>query len=75
MELLWQLRDSQGISYLFICHNLALVQAFCHRVLVMRQGKIVEEGTADEVILHPKTEYARMLADSVMETELLVGEP
>ena len=55
MELLWQLRDSQGISYLFICHNLALVQAFCHRVLVMRQGKIVEEGTADEVILHPKT--------------------
>ena len=75
MELLWQLRDSQGISYLFICHNLALVQAFCHRVLVMRQGKIVEEGTADEVILHPKTGYARMLADSVMETELLVGEP
>ena len=75
MELLWQLRDSQGISYLFICHNLALVQAFCHRVLVMRQGKIVEEGTADEVILHPKTEYARILADSVMETELLVGEP
>ena len=41
----------------------------------MRQGKIVEEGTADEVILHPKTEYARILADSVMETELLVGEP
>lgn len=75
MELLGQLRDSQGLSYLFICHNLALVQSFCHRVLVMHQGKIVEEGIADEVIRHPKTEYTRMLADSVMEPQLPFDKP
>ncbi len=66
MELLWKLRDSYGLSYLFICHNLALVQSFCHRILVMNEGKIVEEGITDEVILHPKTEYTRMLVDSIL---------
>lgn len=66
MELLLYLRDSQGLSYLFICHNLALVQSFCRRVLVMHEGKIVEEGITDEVICHPKSEYTKILIDSVL---------
>lgn len=66
MELLGELREQSGISNIFICHNLALVQDFCDRLLVMYQGKIVEEGTPDEVIFHPKEAYTQMLVDSIL---------
>lgn len=65
MELLKNLKKERNLSYLFICHNLALVQMFCDRVLVMKDGKIVEEGTPDEVILRPENEYTKMLVESV----------
>ena len=66
MELLGRLRVDTGISCIFICHNLALVQDFCDRLLVMYQGKIIEEGTPDEVIFCPKEAYTQMLVDSVL---------
>ena len=66
MELLAALRESGDMSYLFICHNLALVQNFCDRLLVMYEGKIVEEGTPDEVIFHPESDYTRLLIDSIL---------
>ena len=66
MELLAALRKSGDMSYLFICHNLALVQNFCDRLLVMYEGKIVEEGTPDEVIFHPESDYTRLLIDSIL---------
>jgi peptide/nickel transport system ATP-binding protein len=66
MELLRQLQKTTGMSYIFICHNLALVQSFCTRLLVMRNGKIVEEGTPDEIIMNPQTDYAKQLVDSVL---------
>lgn len=66
LELLKKLKEERNLSYLFICHNLALVQIFCDRVLVMKDGKIVEEGTPDEVILHPREAYTRMLVESVL---------
>ena len=59
-------KEEMDISYLFICHDIALVQNFCDRVLVMYQGRIVEEGIPDEVILHPKEEYTKNLIDSVL---------
>ncbi len=65
MELLKKLREESRISYLFICHNLGLVQSFCDRIVVMYEGKIVEAGTPDEVIMHPKSEYAKKLIESV----------
>lgn len=65
LELLKELQKSQELSYLFICHNLALVQQFCDRVLVMYEGKIVEEGSPDEVIKNPKEAYTRQLVDAV----------
>ena len=65
MELLKKLREENRISYLFICHNLGLVQSFCDRIVVMYEGKIVEAGTPDEVIMHPKSEYAKKLIESV----------
>ena len=66
MELLQTLRKSRGISYVFICHNLALVQSFCERLQVMYGGKIVEEGTPNEVILCPKSDYTKLLLDSIL---------
>lgn len=66
IELLRELKKERNLAYLFICHNLALVQMFCDRVLVMKDGKIVEEGTPDEVIMYPKDEYTKMLVKSVL---------
>lgn len=66
IKLLRELQKSTGIAYIFICHNLALVQAFCDRLLVMQDGKFVEEGTPDEVIFHPQSDYTKQLIDSVL---------
>lgn len=68
MDLLRDLRaGADGPSYLFVCHNLALVQSLCDHVLVMRAGRVVERGTPDEVIFHPSSDYARRLVDSVLQ--------
>ena len=66
MELLDTLRKEKHLTILFICHNLALVQSFCDRVFVMKEGKMVEEGTPDDVIQQPKHAYTKLLVDSVL---------
>ena len=66
LQLLDALQEERQMSYLFICHDIALVQNFCDRVLVMYQGKIVEQGKTEEVLHFPKPEYTRMLLDSVL---------
>lgn len=65
IALLKQLQELHDMAYLFICHNLALVQLFCDRVLVMNEGRIVEEGTPDEVIINPQSDYTKQLIDAV----------
>ena len=65
LQLLKKLQKDMGISYIMICHDLALVQTICDRVMVMYQGKVMEEGTTDEVILNPQTEYTKKLIASV----------
>ncbi len=65
MELLTKLKKELDLSILFICHDVALVQSFCDRVLVMYQGKIVEEGKPDEVIGYPKDPYTKRLIESI----------
>ena len=65
IELLQELQREKRLSYLFICHNLALVQQFCDRVIVLYDGKVVEQGLPDDVILHPQSAYAQRLVDAV----------
>ena len=65
IELLQKLQKEKDLAYLFICHNLALVQQFCDKVIVLYDGKIVEHGLPDEVILHPKSDYAKCLVDAI----------
>ena len=66
LELLIELKKKENLSFILICHDLALVQAFCDRVLVLYHGKTVESGTPDETIDHPKMDYTRKLIDSVL---------
>ena len=68
LELLNGLRWEKGLdlSILFICHDIALVQQFCDRVLVMYQGDIVEEGKPDAVIRNPQNEYTKRLINSIL---------
>lgn len=65
IELLKKLQREQGMSLLLICHDLALVQNMCDRVIVMYRGQIVEEGTPDDVICHPREEYTKILVESI----------
>ena len=66
LELLIELKQKENLSFILICHDLALVQAFCDRVLVLYHGKTVESGTLDETIDHPKMDYTKKLIDSVL---------
>ena len=66
MELLMKLKKEKQLSFLFICHDLALVQMFCDRVIVMHDGHVEEEGTPEEIIENPKTEYTKRLIESVL---------
>jgi peptide/nickel transport system ATP-binding protein len=66
LDLLNRLQEDRGIAYLFICHDIALVQDFCDRVIVMHEGKIVEEGIPDEIINNPQQAYTKKLIDSVL---------
>lgn len=67
VELLLQMNGRTGVSVLFISHDLALVQGLCSRIMVMRAGRIVEEGPSDQIMRNPRDDYTRQLIDSVFE--------
>lgn len=64
IDLLRSLQAKYDLSYLFISHDLAVVRALCHRILVMRQGRIVEEGPTHEIFEQPREAYTRELMDA-----------
>jgi len=61
LELLATLQQRHGIAYLFISHDLAVIRAMAHRVLVMKDGKVVESGTTQEVLSSPRDPYTQRL--------------
>ena len=67
IDLLRKLQDEKGLSYLFISHDLKVVRALCHRVMVMQNGKIIEQGPVNEVLTNPKTEYTSRLVRAAFE--------
>jgi ABC-type microcin C transport system duplicated ATPase subunit YejF len=61
VDLLRGLQRQHGLAYLFISHDLAVVRALADRILVMRHGQIVEQGTAEQIVTAPQVAYTREL--------------
>lgn len=66
IKLLKNIQKKRQMAILFICHDIALVQQFCDYVLVMDEGKIIEEGTIQDVIINPKQIFTKKLISSVI---------
>ncbi len=66
LTLLADLQQKHQLSYLFISHDLRVVKAMSHRVIVMRSGKIVEAGDTEQVLEHPAADYTRQLAEAAL---------
>jgi peptide/nickel transport system ATP-binding protein len=65
LNLLSDLKQSLGMSYLFVSHDLNVVRLLCDRVIVMQAGKIVEQGTSDQVLGDPQNAYTRELLTAI----------
>ena len=65
LNLLAELKERMGLSYLFISHDLSVIHHICDRVLVMYRGKIVERGTVKEIFEHPQHPYTQTLLAAV----------
>lgn len=64
VDLLRDLQARRGLSYLFISHDLRVVRAMAHRVMVMRGGRVLEEGPTEQVMADPRDPYTRALMDA-----------
>jgi microcin C transport system ATP-binding protein len=69
VELLRRLQQDHALGYLFISHDLRVVRALAHRVVVLRQGQVVEEGPAEQVFARPRHEYTRALMAAAFALE------
>ncbi|MCP9625606.1 ABC transporter ATP-binding protein [Rhodopseudomonas palustris] len=65
LNLLQDLKQSMGMSYLFVSHDLNVVRLLCDRVIVMRAGRIVEQGTSEQVLGNPQDAYTRELLTAI----------
>ncbi|GAU81243.1 ABC transporter ATP-binding protein [Bosea sp. BIWAKO-01] len=69
VELLRELQSRRKLGYLFISHDLKVVRALSHRVVVMQNGKVVEEGPAEEIFAHPREAYTQALLAAALNLE------
>ena len=65
LELLGQLRAQEGLTLLLVSHDIGVVQNLCDEVVVMKDGRIVEEGPTEKVLLEPQVAYTRRLLASI----------
>jgi peptide/nickel transport system ATP-binding protein len=72
LNLLQDLKASMGMSYLFVSHDLNVVRLLCDRVIVMRSGRIVEQGSSDQVLGDPRDAYTKELLTAIPHPPLPV---
>jgi peptide/nickel transport system ATP-binding protein len=65
LDLLADVQERLGVAYLFISHDLGVIHHMCDRVLVMKDGAIVESGDVAEVFRNPRQDYTRALLDAI----------
>lgn len=65
LDLLGELKKRLGLSFLFITHDIGVVQHIADRIIVMNRGRVVESGTCDEVLKNPRQEYTKYLMAAV----------
>jgi oligopeptide transport system ATP-binding protein len=75
VELLRELQKAHGLAYVFISHDLAVVRALSDEIMVMKSGKVVERGTAEEIFDRPKEDYTRDLIAAAFLRERNPGQP
>jgi peptide/nickel transport system ATP-binding protein len=73
LRLLKSIQDETGITYVFISHNLGVVQEISDTVMVMRSGKLVEAGTTASVLTTPKEDYTRKLRRAALDPSTMRG--
>ncbi len=73
VDLLRDLQRKHDLAYLFISHDLKVVRALANEVMVMRGGKVVEEGAAEDIFDRPKTEYTKALMAAAFDLEARPG--
>ncbi len=64
LSLLRRMQEERGLSMLFISHDLRTMYHFCHRILILREGRIIEEGEPAKLYREPKEEYTKLLLQS-----------
>ncbi len=69
VDLLREIQDRHGLAYLFISHDLKVVRALANSVIVMRNGKVVEQGTSRQIFTSPKTPYTKALMAAAFDLE------
>ncbi len=74
VELLRNLQQRHGLAYLFISHDLKIVRALSHKVIVMRRGDVVEQGDAAQVFENPRTGYTRQLMAAAFDVRAVGQE-
>ena len=65
LELLEELKQRLALSLLFITHDLRVAAQICDRIVVMQHGRIVEQGSAEQIFLQPKEAYTQSLLDAI----------
>ena len=73
VELLRELQRKYHLGYLFISHDLKVVRALAHKLIIMREGVIVETGKADRLFERPTTDYAKALMAAAFDMETRIG--
>jgi len=74
VELLRELQKKHQIAFLFISHDMKVVRALSHYLIVMRQGKVVEQGLCEEIFDAPKEQYTKALMAAALDLEVSAAE-
>ena len=64
LDLMMKLKEEMGLSILFISHDLRVVYKMCNRVIIMKEGQLIEKGKVDDIYFHPKEQYTKELLKS-----------